>query len=174
MRFVMKVKLLAALLLTPVVAVIDWQVLVSLAWWWGVVMGLPLVGVAVLLGARTKRWPSGAGAGFVLLSSGIVGGVLAFGLTRMQADDNIALGDQVAVALGKHWVAHASYPGSLAELVPEYLEVVPAPSSGLLASAPFWYMPSDREGKFVLGYQAMYGLAAMRSDGKWSAVPLPW
>lgn len=168
----MKLKILAALSLAPVVALVEWQLLFLFEWWWIVWLSIPLVGFVSMLGARIKRWQLGAVSGFVLLTSGSVGGVVALGLNRIQVADNRALGDQIAAALEKHWAAHASYPDSLSQLVPEFLGSIPTPSLGLCRSTPFWYTPSDREGSFVLGFQASAGLAVMRSGGGWSAVPL--
>ena len=170
----MKAKLLGALLLTPVVTVIDWQALVSWSLWFVVLMGIPVVGIAMLVAARIRQRPLIMTFGVAMLLAGLIGGLLAVYLHRDQAAHNMALGDQVATALDEHWGVHGSYPDTLMQLVPEYLEDVPTASVGVLASVPFWYMSSEREGGFVIGYEALRGIAAMRDKGKWSAVALPW
>lgn len=170
----MKAKLLGALFLTPVVTVIDWQALSSVSLWMVFPMIIPAVGVAMLVAARAKQRAPIMTFGVALLLSGLIGGVLAFFLIRHQTASNMALGDHVAAALDEHWGAHRSYPDSLKQLVPDYLEEVPTPSAGVLASVPFFYTPSEQEGGFVIGFWATRGFAAMRSKGKWSGHPVDW
>jgi hypothetical protein len=169
-----KAKTLGALFLTPFVTVIDWQALVSWSPWFVVVLGIPVIGIAMLVVARVKQRPRIMNFGVAMLLSGLIGAPLAIYLNRQQTDTNTALGERVAAALDKHWVAHGSYPNLLTELVPDYLEKAPRPSIGAFASTPFWYTPSDQQGDFVLGYEAIRGVALMRSKGKWSALPVPW
>tara|TARA_R110002072_G_scaffold46591_10_gene129211 strand:- start:241849 stop:242361 length:513 start_codon:yes stop_codon:yes gene_type:complete len=170
----MKIKLLGALLLTPVVALAEWQALVSISLWYVFWLGVPIFGAAMLVAGRSKHRPAITSYGVALILSGLLGGVLAFVLNRNQVEDNKVLGDQVAMALEQHWGVHGSYPESLEQLVPDFLVELPSASAGVLGSTPFWYMGGERAGGCVLGFEAMSGIAAMRSEGRWSGVPLPW
>jgi hypothetical protein len=168
----MKAKLFRALLLTPVVAMVDWQVMVF-SWWYIVWLGFPLVGVGMLFAGRLRSRPSRAAVGVALIVSGVIGGSFARYLNLNQVKANQSLGEQVAAAIKDHRDARGNYPESLEDLVPNFLARLPVPSVGVLAS-PWYYTQSEQVGSFVLGYRAMAGAALFYEKGKWSAVPFPW
>lgn len=167
-------QLLLAMLVTPLVALVDWQVLVWSAWWYLVWAGLPLAGAVILVRGRRGRSRSATGIGTTLLAAGVLGAALAWFLNMHQVRANQDLGQKVAAALDLHWAARRSYPKSLDELVPDFLDHLPAASVGALASVPWSYTPSEQAGGFALGYQATRGVALFYSRGTWSAVPVPW
>jgi hypothetical protein len=169
-----KIVLFALLVLTPLVVVADWQVLTGSSLWLVVWLGIPVVGIVMLLIGKVSKQPQVTSFGVAVVLSGMIGAVVVRQLNLSQVEVNKALGDQVAVALEKHWDANGNYPESLEKLVPEYLEEVPVPRVGLFADAPLWYMAAERQGGCVLGYQATRDLAVMRNKDKWSAVPVPW
>lgn len=169
----MKAKLFGALVLTPVVALVDWQ-MVMFSWWYIVWLGFPVVGVGMLVAGRRRCSPFLTTFGVVLFLSGVIGGVIARYLNLNQIKANQGMGEHVAAALKEHWDARGSYPESLADLVPNFLVHLPVPSVGVLARAPWWYTSSEQADGFVLGYQATDGVAVFYSKGKWSAVPVPW
>jgi hypothetical protein len=168
----MKANLFGALLLTPVVALVDWQVMVF-SLWYIVWLGFPVVGVGMLVAGRLRSRPSRTAFGVALIVSGVIGGIFARYLNLNQVKANQNLGEQVAAALKDHWDARGNYPESLADLVPDFLVHLPVPSVGVLAS-PWYYTSSEQVGGFVLGYRAIAGAALFYAKGKWSAVPFPW
>ncbi|MFK7740005.1 MAG: hypothetical protein AB8H80_06740 [Planctomycetota bacterium] len=176
----MKKKLLIALLLTIVVTAVNWQLsaLLRASWTLVIAAALPLAGIAVLVLARIKQRSakpatSFATVGVVLLSSGLAGAALAMVFTRLVSNSNMARGDQVAVALDKHWAAKSCYPETLAELVPEFATEVPQYCLGPFVRAPFVYMPAQKEGDYALIFGVTRDIVALRVDGEWSAGSLP-
>jgi hypothetical protein len=170
----LKSNLFGALLLTPVVAIVDWQLLASSSWWYVVWLGTPVVGIAMIAAGRVKRLPFVAAIGLMLILSGLTGGVLAWFLNQNQLKANQHQCEQVAAALEQHRNARGSYPAELVELVPDFLAELPVLPVGILASAPLLYKPPEQAGSFAIGYQPMRGVALLYSKGKWSAVPMPW
>lgn len=168
----MKAVLLRGLLLTPVVALVDWQVMMFSPWpivW----SGFTVVGLGLLLAGRWGRRSSSTTWGVALLVAGVLGGVLARYLNVQQIAANKLLVEQVAAALQAHRAARGNYPETLAELVPTYLPQLPVPAIGVLASAPWLYTPSELGGVCAVGW-AIGGFALLYSKGEWSALPLPW
>lgn len=167
----MKTTLLSMLLLCPLTTVFDWQAIAWSSLWIYVWGAFPLVGLAALVAGKVKRRARMRAIGVGLAVAGIVGAVAARQLNLMQIEANKALGERIAAALDRHWDARGNYPEELGQLVPEFLDEVPAPRICALATR-FLYLPSEQRGDFSLVFHVGSSIMLVRVDGEWSPVPM--
>ena len=170
---VLKSKWLGSLILIPIVAMVDWQLLASAPWWYVMWLVTPAAGLTMLIAGRRRRRPQWPAIGLVLILAGVIGGALAWFLFQNQQDANRHRCEQVAAAVEQHRSARGIYPKRVEDLVPDFLTELPSISVGILSTS-LLYSASDEAASFAVGYRPMCYVALFYSKGEWSALPCPW
>jgi hypothetical protein len=131
-------------------------------------IGLALVGVAALAWAIVGRRPRALRLFVVAFGSLILYGAVAMPVTRWQHARSRDRGDRIARAIQVFQDDERRIPGHLADLIPRYLEAIPASAMGLFRAVPFRYLP-EGPGGYNLVYPAPGWLLCRRGpDAGWS------
>lgn len=164
--------LVATLLMTAVIAVVDIELpLRTRSWFLGWLVP-PVLGVVTLVAGRLSRRKPLRSAGLVMLLAGVIGGVIGRQVTIAKIDSSKATGDAIISALEQHRTSAGTYPQSLEELVPAHFEQIPRPDVGLFTETRYLYTPMNDLSSFGLVFAPTKGTVMVRTEGEdWKAMP---